>query len=128
MWRKECKEYEFTEIEKIIKFTGDHELYGDAMYNVSNTWIISCENFLSNKSINRRAYLGHAACCFSYGWPEYLVRRAWWNLSEKQRKLADNKAEIAIKQWELKQKSKNTLTIGKYGATPMAYQMKLQMK
>jgi hypothetical protein len=100
MWRKESKVYDETEIKKVIEFTGDHIIYGNAMLRVINEWPVSCEHNLTNLSINRKAWIGHAACCIENGWPEYLVRYAWGFLTEDQRNKANNQARIAILKWE----------------------------
>lgn len=125
MWNKRPKEYEEIELPKIIEFTGDHIKYGSAMMEAVKNWPVSCENFLSNASMNRRAYIGHAGCCILNGWPEYLVRQAWGKLTDMQRFLANKEADKAIRSWELKQRLNNTLAIGEKNAMPAAYQMKL---
>jgi hypothetical protein len=124
MWRKETIEYEQANFENIVQFTGNHEIYGDAMLEVIENWQISCEDKLSNISLNRKAWLGHAACCYKHGYPEYLVRKAWGTLTENQRELANNKANEAIKLWEQKQKSKAIREFGKKGVMPEVFQMK----
>jgi hypothetical protein len=127
MWRKESRLYEERELPKAISFTSDHVKYGGAMLEVVENWKYSCENNLSNLSINRKAWIGHAACCYKHGWPEYLVRRAWWNLTEKQRNLADKQALNAIKVWEQKQRSLSILEHGKTGVMNQVFQIMLQM-
>jgi len=99
MWRKESREYEEIELPKIIAFTGCHNSYGSAMIDVINNWKFCIEHHLTDNSINQRAYIGHAACNYKHNWPEYLVRVAWNNLTETQQILANNKATIAINQW-----------------------------
>lgn len=113
MWRSETREYQELHINEIIEFTGDYILYGQAMFEVINKWKYSCENFLTNKNINRRAYIGHAACCFAKKYPEYLVREAWGRLTNLQRNLANNKADAAIYHWEnfVHKKNDNQLSI-----------------
>jgi len=129
MWRSESKQYEENTMPDIIKFTGDNTLYGAAMKRVIYEWPTACENFLSNASINRRAYLGHAACCLERNYPEYLVRKAWGLLQPMQRALADAQATKYIKVWEKNQRLKATLKNGKTdairAASPTAYQLKL---
>lgn len=102
MWRKLSKEEDAELLPKIIEFTGDHKLYGAAMIDVINNWKYACEHNLSDLNINRRAWIGHAACCYRHKWPEYLVREAWNKLTIKQQSLANKAADEAIKQWELK--------------------------
>lgn len=103
MWRKLTKEEELIMLPEVIKFTGDYKAYGSAMFEVINHWKYSCEHNLTDLSMNRKAWLGHAACCFKYGYPEYLVREAWNTLNTKQQSLANKMADEAIKEWELKQ-------------------------
>jgi len=102
MYRKVSKDEETELLPKIIEFTGDYQLYGGAMFEVIKHWKFACEHNLTDLNINRRAWLGHAACCFKHGWPEYLVREAWNQLNQKQQNLANKMAEEAIAEWELK--------------------------
>jgi hypothetical protein len=106
MWRKETKENETKLLQVAIDFTGNHILYGEAMIEVIKTWKYACEHNLSNVSINRKAWVGHAACCKAKKLPEYIVRDAWGKLTEEQRILANMMAERAIKMWESEQLSK----------------------
>jgi hypothetical protein len=100
MWRKESKEFELQWLPIAITFTGDHNKYGAAMIRVINEWPISCEHNLTDKSQNRRAWIGHAAVCLELGIPEYITRMAWHHLTEKQQIKANRKADIAIEKWE----------------------------
>jgi hypothetical protein len=123
MWRKESREYEEQNLQSIINFTGNHLEYGIAMLRVIGEWKFSSEHNLSNLSVNRQAWIGHAACCIEHGYPEYLVRVAWKELTDKQRFLANNQADIAIKKWEQEQKSKSIYVNGKIDAIQMEFQM-----
>lgn len=125
MWRKETKDYESANLQIAIDFTGNWDKYGSAMIEVINSWVYSCENFLSNPSINRKAYVGHAAVCFKLGIPEYLTRQAWKSLSDNQRLLANKKAETAIKSWEQNQRSKTISQPGKNGVINQVSQTRL---
>lgn len=124
MWRKETKEYELSKINEIIEFTGNHILYGNAMFEVIEKWIYTMEHNLTNSSINKKAFIGHCACCFKHGYPEYLVRQAWWQLNDNQRNLADKQAIKAFKTWI---QNKKLLSIYKHG-NKNAIQMEFQMK
>ncbi len=92
------------EAEKIlplaIKFTGNNVIYGESMRKVIYKWFFSCETFLSDKHINRKAWLGHAACSLEHNLPENIVRMAWKKLTDDQRNLANKEAEKYIKEWE----------------------------
>ena len=87
-------------LEKAIEFTGDHELYGSWMRKVVTDWPYSCEHNLTNKTINRQAWIGHAAVALAIQCPEDIVRQAWGFLSEDQRIRANMQADMAIAEWE----------------------------
>jgi len=87
-------------LKKAIEFTGDHKLYGRFMMRVVNEWRFSCEHNLSNKTQNRKAWVGHAACALAFGCPEDIVRAAWSHLSEEQQELDNEQAQNAINYWE----------------------------
>lgn len=128
MWRTVPKDEEEVFRKMAIKFTGDHIAYGKAMMRVLTEWPNTCMHNLSNTSINRRAFIGHAACQLEINCPEYIVRQAWWKLTEEQRILANIEADKAIKIWEQRRKSSGTLIFGNQGVTRMGYQTKLRLK
>jgi len=130
MWSKVDAISEQKMLQIAIGFTSDHVSYGSAMREVVFAWENSMLNFLTNKSINRRAYLGHCAVSFKLGIPEYLVRMAWKHLTPKQQQLADLVAERTIKEWEIwyMRKLKNISKLGRQDVTTMDCQMSLQLK
>ena len=83
-----------------IEFTGDAELYGSYMLRVTQEWPNSCEHNLTDRSQNRRAWIGHAAVALAIQCPEDIVRSAWSRLSEKQQIDANAQADAAIRSWE----------------------------
>lgn len=87
-------------LDKAIEFTGDHKLYGSFMMKVVNDWPYSCENALTDYHMNRRAWIGHAACALAIGCPENITRQAWKDLSYEQQYLANKEASRAIRAWE----------------------------
>lgn len=88
-------------IERAIEFTGDHKTYGSFMRRVVREWPISCENALTDYRINRKAWIGHAACALAMRCPEDVVRGAWGILTDEQRLLANREAERSIAIWEI---------------------------
>lgn len=95
-------------LEKAVKFTGDHVLYGSWMMNVANDWKYSCEHHLTKLDTNRKAWIGHAAVAYAIQCPEDIVRQAWSHISQEQQILANNEALKAIQYWENKN-AKNTI-------------------
>lgn len=85
---------------KAIKFTGDHKLYGSFMRRVIVEWPISCENALTDHSLNKKAWIGHAACAMAISCPEDITREAWGHLTDGQQLLANKEAARALQSWE----------------------------
>ena len=101
MWGSVADDKTF--LKEAVIFTGDHELYGSWMKRVIDDWKFSCEHNLSNLTQNRKAWLGHAACAYSFKCPEDIVRKAWWLITEEQRILANVQAQKNIEIWEKRQ-------------------------
>ena len=110
MWG-DCDDREET-LNLAIDFTGDHERYGHYMVRVTNEWPISCENALTDHHLNRRAWLGHAACALYGRIPEDVTREAWRHLSNEQQLLANNQASKAIRDWEYRYSENHGLLRG----------------
>jgi len=68
-------------------------------------WSVSTLVNMTNPNINKRAWIGQAACCFKYGVPEHLTRLAWSQMTTEQRFSANCVAESKIKQWIAKNKN-----------------------
>ena len=98
MWGDIDNEKEW--LEKAVKFTGDHKLYGSFMQRVVIEWPISCENALTDYNMNRKAWLGHAASALAMNCPEHITRKAWRHLTYEQQYLANKEASRAIRAWE----------------------------
>lgn len=88
-------------LNRAIDFTSNHQLYGHYMLKVINTWPNSCENALTDYSLNRKAWVGHAACAMALNCPEDITREAWRHLTNEQQFLANNQAANAIQKWEI---------------------------
>lgn len=100
MWRIVSADEARELLPKAVEFTGDHLLYGMYMRRVITEWPISCEHNLTNVSMNRLAWVGHAACCLAIQCPESVTRSAWKMLTQEQQDLANEQARLAVMQWE----------------------------
>ena len=89
-------------LRRAVIFTGNHRLYGRYMLRVVEEWPNSCANALTDYNLNRRAWVGHAACALALQCPEDVTREAWGRLSDEQRLLANRQADRAIQSWELR--------------------------
>lgn len=86
---------------KAITFTSNHVLYGSYMMRVANEWPISCENALTDNLLNKKAWMGHAACALALKCPEDITRLAWSYLTDEQQFLANLEAKRAIEHWQI---------------------------
>jgi hypothetical protein len=100
MWRKVPFNEESKYLDEAIRFTGSAQEYGSFMLRVAKEWPISCEHNLTDVSQNRKAWIGHAACCLAINCPEYLTRKAWGFLTKRQQDEANAQADIAIEWYE----------------------------
>lgn len=103
MWQSVPKDKGEELLIKAIDFTGDHKLYGSYMLKIIKEWPVSCEQNLTDNSINRRAWIGHAACFLALGCPEHITRQAWHYLTQEQQDKANAQADKAIVTWEQNQ-------------------------
>lgn len=87
-------------LQKAVEFTGDHKKYGHYMMRVIAEWPASCENALTDLALNKRAWVGHAACALAIGCPEDITRQAWGMLTDEQRLLANKAADRALRAWD----------------------------
>ena len=90
-------------------FLSNDQEFRDALEHVITEWKHSCEHYLTNKAMNRIAWLGQASVCYSKGIPsEY---RAGFNLlSQDQQKKANETALEYLNKW-LIANNRNTVTI-----------------
>ena len=89
-------------LQRAVIFTGNHRLYGRYMQRVTLKWPNSCINALTDYNLNRKAWIGHAACALALHCPEDITRQAWGLLTNEQRILANRQADRAIQSWEVR--------------------------
>jgi ParB-like chromosome segregation protein Spo0J len=88
---KQC-EYKYKEL------LSDPVEFKEALYKVISEWKYSCEHNLTNKSLNRIAWLGQAAVCYKYNVPSRYSNG--WTLLTKQEQDAANKVAFnALNEW-----------------------------
>lgn len=72
--------------------------YKSAMDAIIRQWPHSCEHYLTNKAMNRIAWIGQAAACYSRGIPSVFCS-GWSLLSEQQQTEANLYALKVLNQW-----------------------------
>jgi hypothetical protein len=106
-------------LQKAVIFTGNHRLYGRYMQRVTKEWPNSCINALTDYNLNRKAWIGHAACALALRCPEDITRQAWGLLTNEQRILANRQADRAIQSWEVRYRA--SLGIRANVASPLLF-------
>ena len=86
-------------VRKAAHILGTPDICRVAMEKVVSEWKISTEYNLSNAEINRKAWLGQAACSCYGGVHEDETREAWGIMTEAQRIEANKIAAEIIRKW-----------------------------
>lgn len=96
----QSKDNDLSLIEKSKNLLSDKQATLEAMTFVIENWKNSCEHYLTDLSSNRRSWLGQAACCFEHGASDQATCKAWWQLTDQQRFIANAVADTVINEWE----------------------------
>jgi hypothetical protein len=87
-------------------FLSDSQKFADALDGVLSEWINSCEHYLTNKAMNRIAWLGQAAMCYATGIPSKYC--AGFNrLTQSQQDEANDVALKYLNKWMDKYRRNN---------------------
>lgn len=86
--------------QKYAEFLSDDDKFKDALERVIVEWKHSCEHYLTNSSMNRIAWLGQAAMCYSTGIPS-TFRSGFNLLTDEQQNHANEIALIYLNKWLL---------------------------
>ena len=95
----ESKEGRKERVKQAASILGTPSLCRKAMEKVVSEWRVATEYNLSNAEINRKAWLGQAACSCYAGIHEDETREAWGLLTEAQRTEANRIAASIIRKW-----------------------------
>lgn len=91
------------------EYLSNDELFKAGLQGVFDNWINSCEHYLTNKAMNRIAWLGQAAMCYSTGIPSKFC--AGFNLlTNEQQNRANEIALEGLNYW-MKKYGRNELTM-----------------
>lgn len=82
-------------------YLSDSSRFSEGLQGVLDNWINSCEHYLTNKAMNRIAWLGQAAMCYSTGVPSKFC--AGFNLlTNEQQETANELALVYLNKWMVK--------------------------
>jgi hypothetical protein len=83
---------------KYAEFLSDDAAFGSALERVTSEWKNSCEHYLTNKAMNRIAWLGQASVCVALGIPSTF--RGGFNLLPPEKQDAANQlALLYLNRW-----------------------------
>lgn len=95
------KEWTHEECEnEYIRILTDLNLFEEILSKLIVEWKYSCEHYLTNRSMNRIAWLGQAAVCYHSGVPSRYAG-SWFNLTEKEQENANIVAYKYLNKWLL---------------------------
>lgn len=95
----ESREGRKERVKQAAHILGTPSICKKAMEKVISEWQIATEYNLSNAEINRKAWLGQAACSCYAGIHEDETREAWGIMTEPQRIEANRIAASIIRKW-----------------------------
>jgi len=84
-------------------FLANDNLFREALRKVLDQWPISCKHFLSNRNINRIAWLGQASACIEIRLP-FTCRGGFKMLTNAQQSKANATALEYLRKWEREHK------------------------
>lgn len=96
----ELKEGRDYRVNLAVNLLSNPDLCLKFMRLVVKRWKIACEQVLTNQAINRKSWLGQAACCLYAGIKEDETRTAWWKLTSDQQTTANEIAQKVILEYE----------------------------
>lgn len=102
MYEIPVKPYSEILIKNCIELLSNQELFFEVSLKVLNNWKYASEHNLSNKSINRQAWIGQASCCLEYKAQEIVTREVWGRLDTITRIYANKTADKIIRIYEEK--------------------------
>jgi hypothetical protein len=111
--------------DKVLDFFTDQDLVFAQMFKVSNSWVYSMEQNLTNINMNRVAYIGQASVCYFLGISSLSTMYAWKFLKPDDQIKSNKTANKIIKLWEQKRIYINTFKSGNQEVMKEGCQMKL---
>lgn len=89
------------------KILSDENKFSEILEKVIKEWKYSCEHYLTNKAMNRIAWLGQASVCYETGVPS-RYSSGWNLLSQEQQEKANDVALKYLNKW-LKQNGRDEI-------------------
>ena len=97
------------EIYKSVELLSNQDKFYKYAKKVIMEWAYSCEQNLTDPSMNKIAYIGQSACCLANRTPSFATRNAWSYMEEKDQRAANKTARKILKEWQYKELLKGSL-------------------
>jgi len=95
--------------DEYIRILTNEDIFKESLNKVIHEWINSCEHYLTNRAMNRIAWLGQASVCISSGVPS-TYSNTWFQLSKDQQDKANLIALEYLNKW-LRDNNREELSI-----------------
>jgi len=95
-----------TEYKRILS---SDDLFSNALEGVISNWKNSCEHYLTNRAMNRIAWLGQASVCYASGVPSKYCS-GWQLLTDEEQQNANQIALTYLNMW-MKNNDKESVTL-----------------
>jgi len=103
-----CADYS-DHVQKSVKLLSDQEEFRKYAEKVIKEWVYSCEQNLTDPSLNKIAYIGQSACCMANNTPAFVTRNAWSYIDETDQRKANETAREILREWRNKELNKGSL-------------------
>lgn len=104
-----------------VRILSDENLFSEILEKVITEWKYSCEHYLTNKAMNRIAWLGQSAVCYHSGVPS-KYSSAWSLLTKEQQEKANN---VALKYLNIWRKNNNLKEVSLEEAISLGRQIEI---
>lgn len=100
MWRRTPADERQARFDTARAIVVDRQAFRACLLRAVEEWPISCEHNLTDLTLNRAAWLWHAASYIATGASEEVTRSVWGTLTNEQRRVADAIAWEVVAEWE----------------------------
>ncbi len=96
-------------IKKSVNLLSNQDEFYKYAKRIIDEWFFSCEQNLTDPSLNKIAYIGQSSCCLANNTPAFVTRLAWSYIDEVDQLLANKTAKKILKEWQYRNMTKGTL-------------------
>lgn len=94
------KPYNQNLINQCVKLLSNEIVFFETAMKMIKVWKKCSSHNLEDRSINRKAWIGQASCCYKFNCPELVVREAWSLITNINKYKANKIAEKIIQIYE----------------------------